>query len=96
MYPTLYHAFLDLFGVELPFLKFLNSFGFFVALAFVFTGKGIAALQEAGSLSISPVPGPTIDLLGIYPNLQVLVMQALVVILTVGAFIYDRRARAAE
>lgn len=35
MYPTLYHAFLDLFGVDLPFLKFLNSFGFFVALAFV-------------------------------------------------------------
>ncbi len=36
MYPTLYHAFLDLFGLDLPFLKFLNSFGFFVALAFVF------------------------------------------------------------
>ena len=36
MYPTLYHAFLDLFGIDLPFLKFLNSFGFFVALAFVF------------------------------------------------------------
>lgn len=35
MYPTLYHAFLDLFGVDLPFLKFLNSFGFFVAIAFV-------------------------------------------------------------
>lgn len=34
MYPTLYHAFLDLFGVDLPVLKFLNSFGFFVALAF--------------------------------------------------------------
>lgn len=35
MYPTLYHAFLDLFGVDLPFLKFFNSFGFFVAIAFV-------------------------------------------------------------
>lgn len=35
MYPTLYHAFLDLFGLDLPFLKFLNSFGFFVAIAFV-------------------------------------------------------------
>lgn len=35
MYPTLYHAFLDLFGWDLPGLKFLNSFGFFVALAFV-------------------------------------------------------------
>lgn len=36
MYPTLYHALLDLFGLDLPFLKFLNSFGFFVALAFLF------------------------------------------------------------
>ncbi len=35
MYPTLYHAFLDLFGIDLPGLKFLNSFGFFVAIAFV-------------------------------------------------------------
>lgn len=36
MYPTIYHAILDLTGLDLPFLKFLNSFGFFVALAFVF------------------------------------------------------------
>jgi phosphatidylglycerol:prolipoprotein diacylglycerol transferase len=36
MYPTLYHALLDLFGLDLPFLRFVNSFGFFVALAFVF------------------------------------------------------------
>jgi len=36
MYPTLYHALLDLTGLDLPFLRFLNSFGFFVALAFIF------------------------------------------------------------
>ena len=35
MYPTIYHALLDLTGLDLPFLRFLNSFGFFVALAFV-------------------------------------------------------------
>ena len=35
MYPTLYHAILDLFGWDIPFLKLLNSFGFFVAMAFV-------------------------------------------------------------
>lgn len=34
MYPTLYHALLDLFGWDLPGLKLINSFGFFVALAF--------------------------------------------------------------
>ena len=35
MYPNLYYAFKDLFGVELPFLRFVNSFGFFVAIAFL-------------------------------------------------------------
>ncbi|MFZ1617201.1 MAG: prolipoprotein diacylglyceryl transferase family protein [Flavobacteriales bacterium] len=35
MYPTLYHALLDLAGLDWPVLKFLNSFGFFVALAFM-------------------------------------------------------------
>lgn len=35
MYPNLYYAFRDLFGVEIPALRFINSFGFFVALAFI-------------------------------------------------------------
>ncbi len=35
MYPNLYYAFKDLFGVEWNWLKLVNSFGFFVALAFL-------------------------------------------------------------
>lgn len=35
MYPTIYHALYDLFGVEWTWTKLLNSFGFFVALAFI-------------------------------------------------------------
>jgi prolipoprotein diacylglyceryl transferase len=35
MYPNLYFAFKDLFGVEWSFLRFVNSFGFFVAIAFI-------------------------------------------------------------
>jgi phosphatidylglycerol:prolipoprotein diacylglycerol transferase len=35
MYPNLYYAFKDLFGVEWHFLRFVNSFGFFVAIAFI-------------------------------------------------------------
>ncbi|MHA4812004.1 prolipoprotein diacylglyceryl transferase [Flavitalea flava] len=36
MYPNLYYAFKDLFGIgeHFQFLRFINSFGFFVALAF--------------------------------------------------------------
>ncbi len=35
MYPNLYYAFKDIFGVEWTFLRFVNSFGFFVAIAFI-------------------------------------------------------------
>jgi prolipoprotein diacylglyceryltransferase len=35
MYPNLYYAFKDLFGVSLNGLRFINSFGFFVALSFL-------------------------------------------------------------
>ncbi len=35
MYPNLYYVFEDLFGIRLGFLRFINSFGFFVAIAFL-------------------------------------------------------------
>src|SRR5690606_6830555 len=43
MYPNLYFAFKDLFGVEWPFLRFVNSFGFFVAISFVLAAIVLAA-----------------------------------------------------
>lgn len=38
MYPNLYFVFQDLMGLDFPFLKLVNSFGFFVALAFLIGG----------------------------------------------------------
>lgn len=35
MYPNLYYFFFDVFGIKIPFLKVVNSFGFFVAIAFL-------------------------------------------------------------
>jgi phosphatidylglycerol:prolipoprotein diacylglycerol transferase len=35
MYPTIYDAVKDIFGISLPFLKLLQSFGFFVAISFL-------------------------------------------------------------
>lgn len=35
MYPNLYYLFKDIFGVNWPFLKIINTFGFFVALSFL-------------------------------------------------------------
>lgn len=37
MYPNLYYAFKDLFSIELPFLKVINTSGFFIALG-ILTG----------------------------------------------------------
>ncbi|MBK8228270.1 MAG: prolipoprotein diacylglyceryl transferase [Flavobacteriales bacterium] len=50
MYPTIYHAFLDLFGIDLPILRPLNSFGFFVAIAFIFASwtLGLELRRMAG------------------------------------------------
>ena len=61
MYPTLYHALLDLMGLDLPFLKFLNSFGFFVAVAFFVAVKRLnrtrawtqSVLSSANSVAAS-------------------------------------------
>lgn len=35
MYPNLYYVFKDLLGIEIEGLRFVNSFGFFVAIAFI-------------------------------------------------------------
>ena len=35
MYPSIYYAVKDLFGLNLPFLKMIQSFGFFVAVSFL-------------------------------------------------------------
>lgn len=44
MYPNLYYAFKDLFGVDLKFLRFVNSFGFFMAISFI--GAAITLSME--------------------------------------------------
>lgn len=35
MYPSIYYAVKDLFGIEVPFFKLIQSFGFFVAISFL-------------------------------------------------------------
>lgn len=54
MYPNLYYAFEDLFGIRLEFLKMFQSFGFFVALAFLFAAwvlhKELMRKEKDGAL----------------------------------------------
>jgi high-affinity iron transporter len=56
----------------------------------VFVGKGIAALQEAGTLPVNPVNIPSLPALGLYPSLQGLVLQMLVVVAIASVFAYTR------
>jgi prolipoprotein diacylglyceryltransferase len=55
MYPSLYYAVKDLFGLDFPFLKMIQSFGFFVALAFLiaayFISKELKRKENEGLLS---------------------------------------------
>ena len=63
-------------------------------LAVVLAGKGIAALQEAGALSVGPLDLPAIPSLGLYPTWQGVVTQLALVVVIVGAVAYSRRREA--
>lgn len=61
-------------------------------LAVALAGKGIAALQEAGWLSVSVLEFPRIALLGIHPTLQGMAVQLLALAVIAAGFWYNRRA----
>lgn len=62
------------------------------ALAVIFAGNGVAALQAAGKLPVNPVAISGIPALGIYPNVEGLALQALIVVVIVAGFLYGRVA----
>lgn len=86
-------------SVRLPIGLFFSISGIvLLVLAVVFTGQGVAALQEAGRIAADAVPFVTVPLLGIHPTLQSLLAQAAVALLGVlalwGASGQQRRAGA--
>ncbi|WP_136415839.1 cytochrome c/FTR1 family iron permease [Herbaspirillum sp. ST 5-3] len=58
-------------------------------LAVVLMGKGVAALQKVGFLDVTPVKLPRIDVLGIYPSLQTIVAQILILLIIVVSMMYN-------
>lgn len=72
------------YSIRLPLRQFFAvTGGLMFVLAIIFAGKGIAALQEAGFIVSNPVNFIRIDLLGIYPNLQGLLLQLSLIIIAV-------------
>jgi high-affinity iron transporter len=61
-------------------------------LAVVLIGKGAAALQKVGFLRDTPLPLPRIELLGIYPSMQTLVAQVLILLVIVASIAYNLRS----
>ncbi len=69
-------------STRLPIGRFFAISAALVAmLAVVLIGKGVGALQEAGLLDLTPIAGPSIDLLGISPSLQTVAAQIIVVLI---------------
>lgn len=65
------------FSVKLPLRQFFASTGILLlALSFIFAGKGIAALQEAGTIRQTLMQFNAIEWLGIYPSQEGLYLQA--------------------
>jgi high-affinity iron transporter len=76
-------------SIHLPLgLFFGATSALLVLLAVIFAGKGIAALQEAGTLPVEPINFPGIPALGVYPDLLVLLLQAGLILIIAGVFVY--------
>ena len=85
------------FSVRLPIGPFFAATaGLLALMAVVFTGNGVAALQEAGVLHATMVRFISVPLLGIHATLQGLIMQGIVMALVIGGVLLGRWRMARE
>ena len=77
---------------SLPIAKFFQySAILMAALAVVLAGKGVAALQEAGLISLHPLALPRFDWLGFYPTIEGVLAQLLAIAALALGFIMATR-----
>jgi len=83
------------FGVKVPLKPFFAATSAMLYyMAFVFAGKGIADLQESGLVRTSVVEwAPRIPVLGIYPTVESLLLQLLLIVMLVVAVVWLSRDR---
>lgn len=68
------------FGIRLPLNAFFSGTSILLAiLAVIFAGQGVASLQEAGIVAISPVNFISLPMLGVLPTAQTLMTQLAVI-----------------
>ena len=80
------------FSQRLPIGKFFSYSSALIAiLAVVLAGKGVAALQEAGLVSVHPLAAlPRISMLGLFPTLQGVVAQIATLVALLLGFGWNR------
>jgi high-affinity iron transporter len=85
------------FSQRLPIGKFFAySSALVAALAVVLAGKGVAALQEAGLIGVTPIAVPRVPILGLFPTLQGVAAQLLTLLILLAGFAWNRRKSAAR
>ncbi|MDR0689205.1 MAG: FTR1 family iron permease [Spirochaetaceae bacterium] len=71
---------------------FLGTSVLLFIMSITFVGNGVKELQEGNVIAVSPVSGITsIDILGIYPTLETLIPQIVLLVITVVTFIIQLR-----
>jgi high-affinity iron transporter len=94
---VIYHLFTR-FGVRVPMKPFfVLTSGILYYMAFVFAGKGVHELQEAGALGFTPVDGaPRLPVLGVYPTAETMAIQAVLLLALLVALAITFRPRRRE
>jgi len=77
------------YGLRIPLRPFFAvTSALLYYMAFVFAGKGIRELQEGDVMSITVLPGwPHVDAMGIFPSVETLLAQLVLVVLFVFALV---------
>ena len=77
------------YGVKIPMRPFFTVTCLLLYyMAFVFMGKGVRELQEGNIMRITVIPGgPHVDAMGIYPSVETLTAQAILIVLLVFAMV---------
>lgn len=83
---------------ELPITKFFVYSAWLMAiLTVVLAGKGVAALQEAGLIDITPLTGGVrLSVLGIFPTWQSIATQLVMLVAIIAGFAWNQRRQVAE
>ena len=77
------------YGVRIPMRPFFTVTSLLLYyMAFVFMGKGVRELQEGNLLRITVIPGgPHVEAMGIYPSVETLTAQAILIVLLLFAML---------